>query len=177
VASPVTISRPRAGDHAPYYSRYVDLVPDGNVIELLERQGKETNALLGRVDEQTSLFRYAPEKWSVREVVGHVADAERVFAYRAVTFARGDATALPGFDQDVWSRSTNANDRSLAELASELAAIRASTLGLLRGFGPAEVARGGTASDNHVTVGALAYIMAGHELHHVKILREKYGLK
>jgi hypothetical protein len=173
----VTIARPKAGDYAPYYSRYVDLVPDGNVIDLLERQGKDTAAMLRRVDDKASLSRYAPGKWSVREVVGHMADTERVFAFRAVTFARGDATPLPGFDQDVWAKASNANDRPLPDLASELAAIRASTIALLRGFGAAELARAGRASDNHVTVAALAYMIAGHELHHVKILREQYGLK
>ena len=171
------IPRPKAGDHAPYYSRYVDLVPDGSIVDQLETQGRETNALLRRVDEAKSQFRYEKDKWNVREVVGHVADAERVFAYRAVTFARADGVALPGFDQDVWAKTSNAKDRSMADLAAELAAIRASTVALLRGFGPTEVARGGTASNNHVTVAALAYIIAGHELHHVKILREKYGLK
>jgi hypothetical protein len=173
----VTIARPKAGDYAPYYSRYVDLVPDGNVIDLLERQGKDTAALLRRVDDKASLSRYAPGKWSVREVAGHMADTERVFAYRTVAFARGDSTPLPGFDQDVWAKATNANDRPLPDLTSELAAIRASTVALLRSFGAAELARSGTASDNHVTVAALAYMIAGHELHHVKILREQYGLK
>jgi len=173
----VSISRPKPGDHAPYYSRYVDLVPDGDIIDQLERQGMQTHALLHRVDDKQSRHRYAEGKWSVREVVSHVADGERVFGYRALTFARGDTVALPGFDQEVWAKTTNADARSMADLSAELAAIRASTIAMLRGFGPAEFARGGTASENHVTVAALAYIMAGHELHHVKILREKYGLK
>lgn len=173
----VIVSRPRPGDHAPYYARYVERVPDGNVVDLLEQQGRETIALLRRVDDARSRHRYAPDKWSVRQVVGHLSDTERVFAYRALTFARGDTAALPGMDQDAWVPASNADERAIADLVAEFSAVRAASVALLRGFGPAEFARAGTASNNHVTVGALAYIMAGHELHHVGILREQYGLK
>src|SRR4051812_35375007 len=107
----------------------------------------QTHALLHRVTEKQSDFRYADGKWTVREVISHVCDAERVFAYRALTFARGDTAALPGFDQELWAKTTNAADRPMADLTAELAAVRSSTIALLRSFGAAEFARGGTASE------------------------------
>jgi uncharacterized damage-inducible protein DinB len=173
---PIAIARPREGEFASYYARYTALVPDGDVLQALARQGRDTAELLRRTDEKRSQYRYAEGKWSVREVIGHVADAERVFAYRALTFARADAVALPSFDEQKWAAASNAHARPLAELAAELAAVRAATLALFSGFGADEIARAGVASNNPMSVRSLAWIIAGHELHHVKILRERYGL-
>jgi hypothetical protein len=119
-------------------------------------------------------FRYAPEKWSIRGVLGHVTDAERVFTYRALRFARGDGTALAGFDQNVWAQTMNADSRSMADLIAEFRAVRAATVELFRGLPFESLALGGVASDNYVTVRALLYITLGHSAHHLGVLRERY---
>jgi DinB family protein len=169
-----TIARPTAGEYAPYHSSYVAEVPDGDVLALLERQGKETIALLRSLGEQKAGHRYAPGKWSIREVIGHVIDAERVFTYRALAFARGDGNALPSFDENGWAATSNADTRSFASLIDEFSALRASTVALFRSFGDAEFARQGTASGHPVTVRGILFVVTGHERHHVRILRERY---
>ena len=166
-------ARPDATEYAAYYEKYVSLV-EGDVLETLARQGAETASLLASIPEDAAGSRYEPGKWSVKELVGHVIDGERIFAYRALRFARGDQTPLEGFDQDPYVASGNFDARTLTSLAEELTHVRASTLALLRSLGPEAWARRGTASDNEVTVRALAYITAGHEAHHVRILRERY---
>ncbi|HEU4995049.1 MAG TPA: DinB family protein [Gemmatimonadaceae bacterium] len=172
----VTIARPASTEHAPYYGTYISQVPDGSVLSHLEQQSRDTIALLRRVNETKSQYRYAPDKWNIREVIGHLIDAERVFAYRALSFGRADATPLPSFDENAWGRTSNAAHRPMPELIAEFEAVRASTLALFRGFSETEFARQGTASNNPVTVRALAYIIAGHERHHVRILKERYGV-
>ena len=167
-------ARPESNEYASYYEKYVSLVPDGEVVETLERQGAETLALLRAVPEGRGGYAYEPGKWSVKQVVGHVIDAERVFSYRALRFARGDRTPLPGFEQDVFNSGANFDGRTLSSLAEEFEAVRRSTLELLRHLSPEAWQRRGTASDSEVTVRALAYIIAGHEAHHVRVLRERY---
>ena len=166
-------ARPEADEYAPDYERYVSQV-EGDVLETLERQGAQTLALLGGLSEDAAGSRYEPGKWSVKELVGHVIDGERVFAYRALRFARGDATPLPGFDQDPYVAAANSDARTLASLAEEFGHVRAATLALLRSLDPEAWARRGTANDAEVSVRALAYIIAGHEAHHVRVLRERY---
>jgi hypothetical protein len=170
----VTVARPNASEYAPFYAGYVAGVPEGDLIALLEQQGEETVGLLGAISEGKADHRYAPGKWTIREVLGHVIDAERVFTYRALTFARGDAGPLPSFDENAWAANSNAGGRTMQELLAEYRAVRGATLALLRSFGKEELARSGVASKNPVTVRALAYIVAGHERHHLKILRERY---
>lgn len=166
--------RPAQGEFLPYYERYIALVPDGDVLATLETQMSDTQALLRGLPASTSTYRYAPDKWSVNEVVGHVIDAERIFAARALRFARNDATALPGFEQDDYVRNSNANAYPLAELAAELDHVRRSTLFLFRHLDEPAWLRRGVASNAEVTVRALAYIIAGHELHHREILHTRY---
>ena len=170
----ITVPRPAPGEYAPFYAGYVAGVPDGNLIALLEQQRDETVALLGAIPETKSVYRYAAGKWTIREVLGHVIDGERVFSYRALTFARGDAGPLPSFDENAWAATSNAGRRTMQDLLEEYRAVRGATVALLRTFGEEEFARAGVASKNPVTVRALAYIIAGHERHHVKILRERY---
>ena len=172
----VTIARPAASEFAPYYQTYISQVPDGNLLSQIEQQGRDTVKLLRGIDEKNSQYRYAPDKWSIREVVGHLADTERVFTYRALTFARGDVTSLPSFDENGWAKTSNAGRRSLADLVSEFESVRSATLTLFRGFGEDEFARTGKANDNPFSVRAVAYVVAGHERHHIKILRERYGV-
>ena len=170
----VQIPRPVGTEYAPFHASYVQGVPDGDILAFLERQGRETAALLRGISEKQSRHRYAPGKWSIREVVGHMNDAERVFTYRALSFARGDANPLPGFDETAWGASSNADSRPLADLVQDFAAVRAATLTLFRGFSETEIGRSGTASGHRVTVAAIAYVVAGHEKHHVTILKERY---
>jgi DinB family protein len=172
----VAVPRPGATEYAPYYGRYIDKVPEGDLLRTLESQARETQSLLSGLSEAKALHRYAPGKWSIKEVVGHVTDAERVFSYRALRFARADKTALPGFDENAWVPPANFDARSLKDLAAELDAVRRATVALFRGFDAAALARSGTASDNLVSVRAIAWIIAGHERHHVGLLHERYGV-
>lgn len=170
----ITVPRPGTGEYAPFYAGYVAGVPDGDLIALLEQQGRETATLLGAISEEKANYRYAPGKWTIREVLGHIVDGERVFSYRALTFARGDAGPLPSFDENAWASASNAGRRAMKELLDEYRAVRAATVALFRSFSDEEFARSGVASKNPVTVRALAYIVAGHERHHLRILRERY---
>ena len=169
-----TIPRPDATEYAPFYGTYVGKVPDGDLLELLERQRRETQNLLAGLSDTQALHRYAPGKWSMKEVVGHLMDSERVFCYRALRFARADEKPLQGFDDKAWVPAGSFDARPLADLAAELDAVRRATIALFGGFDAAALARKGTANNNEVTVRALAWIVAGHERHHVAILRERY---
>lgn len=166
--------RPEPAEAAPYYSRYIDQVQGDDVLGVLESQVSEMQALLGGITEEHSLHRYAPDKWSIRQVLNHVTDTERVFVFRALWFARGFDTPLPGFDQNVAVPFAQSDEISWARHVEDFRAVRQATLTLFRNL-PAEAwMRSGVASDNPVTVRALAYITAGHLAHHVAILRERY---
>jgi hypothetical protein len=168
-------SRPTAHDYAPYYARYVGLVPAGDLLAILENQARETaGLLLGPAALERADFRYAPGKWSAKEVLGHVMDAERVFSYRALRFARADATPLASFDENVYAPAGEFGDRTLPDLVEEFLAVRTATVALLRGLPPSAWQRRGTASDAEVSVLGLAFIIAGHELHHRAILQSRY---
>jgi len=171
----IRIPKPGAGEHDPYYSKYIQLVGD-DALAALRAGSASTPRLLSGVSEPQALHRYAPGKWSVKEVLGHVTDSERVFAYRALRIARGDGTPLPGFDENVWVPEGRFDRRALPELVAEYSAVRAATLALLRSLDSEWLVRRGTANGQEVSVRALAHIMAGHELHHVKLLRERYRL-
>jgi DinB superfamily len=168
------LTRPEPGEYAPFYETYVSLVQGGDVIAQLESQRLQTAQLFVASTERDGNFRYAPGKWSIKEVVGHLSDSERVFSYRAMRIARGDQTPLPGFEQDDYVKNGNFGEQSLADLVAEYGAVGAATLALLRSFNAEAGARRGTASDKPVTVRALAFIIAGHELHHREILKERY---
>jgi hypothetical protein len=172
--TPPHLTRPDPAEYAFYFARYVDLVPAGDIIAILEDQMVSTAALLAGLTEAQGGHRYAPAKWTLKEVVSHVADSERVFCYRALRFARGDSTPLPGFDQDSWVPEAACGQRTLVDIAEELRSVRAATLTFVRSLTDPMVLRGGTASDNPLTVRSLAYIIAGHELHHLRVLRERY---
>jgi uncharacterized damage-inducible protein DinB len=169
-----TTIRPDKSEYLPYYEKYVALVPAGDIIETLRRQSGDTLALLGSLDEARAGYAYEPGKWSIKGVVGHVIDTERIFAYRALRFARGDQTPLPGYDQDEYGRAANFDARTLADLTDEFQSVRAATVALLRGLDGEAWQRRGTANNAEVTVRALAHIIAGHELHHMQVLRERY---
>jgi hypothetical protein len=169
-----SLSRPGTDEFSPYYTPYVARVPDGDLLATLESQLGETLALLRAVGPERSLHRYAPGKWSMRDLVQHLSDAERIFAYRALRIARGDETPLPGWDENRYAPAANADRRSWPDLIAELAAVRAATLALFRGLDADAFARRGIANGQPVTVRALVWIIAGHERHHVAVLRERY---
>ena len=166
--------RPQADEHAPYFSRYIDLVPEEELIPAFEAQTRENAALLAGVGEEKAAFRYAPEKWSIKQVVGHVTDAERVFDYRLLAIARGEQQSLPGFDENDYMRFANFDDRPFADLLDELAAVRRATLLMLRGLSAEAWTRIGTANNARISVRAVAYTLAGLERHHVRVLKERY---
>ena len=167
-------ARPGKDEYAPFYETYVSLVPDGDVVGTLSRQLEETLVLLRNVPAAREDFRYEPDKWSIREVVGHMSDAERIFSYRALCIARGDKANLPGMNEKEYMRGANLNARRLGDLAAEFEYVRRATLSLLRHLDAEAWQRRGTANDSEVSVRALAYILAGHEAHHVGILKERY---
>lgn len=172
--SNATALRPVAGEHAEYYGKYIALVPDGDVVATLERQIADTVALLRDFGEARAGHRYAPDKWSVRQVVGHLSDAERMFVYRATAFARGEQQPLPGFDENAYVAEGGFDARTLASVTEEFRSVRGATVTLLRGLDEAAWSHRGVANGNPISVRALAWIIAGHELHHGNILKERY---
>jgi hypothetical protein len=168
------MSLPQRTEAAPHYFTYIDLISGDDILQTMNVQLDDTAALLVGVSEEKSLHRYAPDKWSVRQVISHVNDTERVFAFRALWFARGFSDPLPSFDQNMASNAARADDCSWASHVQEFRKIREATLVLFRNL-PAEAwVRSGVASGNSVTVNALAYIIAGHVAHHGAILQERY---
>ncbi len=168
--------RPTTAEAAEFYFTYIGKVPDGDVVEQLEKQIVETRALLDSVDEKQASFRYQPGKWSVRQVVGHLADTERVFAYRALAFSRGDPQAIPGMEQDRWIRAARFDQLPLSAILADLVTVREATLTLFRSLSDEQWNRRGIASDVEFQAGAIAWIIAGHELHHRQVLQQSYGI-
>ncbi len=166
-------THPSAVEHPEYYGRYIAQVPPGNILDTLQQGHDATLALLAGASARAD-FRYAPDKWSLKEVVGHVIDAERIFAYRALRFARNDKTPLPGFEQDDYMPYASFAQRELSDLAREFGCVRQATLFLFRNLDAAAWERRGTASGGEFTVRAMAYITAGHEIHHRRIIETKY---
>jgi uncharacterized damage-inducible protein DinB len=168
------MTRPTSNESAEYYYGYINLIQDDDIISVLKSQLEQTSALLNDISDEKSLSRYAPDKWSIREVVNHVNDGERVFLHRAFWFARGFKDALPSFDQDTCVEAAVANNIAWNSLKDEFANVRLSTLSFFESL-PAEAwSRTGTASGYPFTVNALAYIIAGHVAHHRNVLAERY---
>ena len=166
--------RPDPNEAALYYFRYINQVPDGDIVRTLETQLDETLGLLGTISEEISLRRYAPGKWSVRELLSHVTDTERVFVYRALWFARGFDVPLPSFEQEIAVAAAGADGISWARHVDEFRAVRLATVPLFRNLPAGAWAKKGVASGNPVTVRALAWITAGHAAHHAAVLKERY---
>jgi len=168
------IQPPQTSEHLPYYSRYIDLVQGTDLTATLEKQIGESLPFLHGISNEKSLHRYAPGKWSIKEVLGHLIDAERIFAYRALRFARNDPRNVTGFDQDPYVEAAGFDAHPLPDLVAEFEHVRRSTILFFRGLTPEAAMRSGIANDASITVRALGYIIAGHELHHAGILRERY---
>lgn len=166
--------KPEPTEYAPYYGKYIDLVAGDNIVATLKNQLDATRALLGSISEEQAGFRYAPDKWSIKQLVGHLIDTERIFAYRALRFARNDSTPLNGFEQDDYVANAPFDKCALSELASEFVHVRRATVSLLEHLSEEDWKRKGSANDSEVSVRALAHIIAGHELHHMGIVRSRY---
>lgn len=167
-------TKPANDEYNPYYQQYVGLLPDADVIDILNQQIEATTAFLGTIDETQGDSRYAPDKWTIKEVLGHLIDSERVFGYRAMRFARNDQAPLAGYEQDDYVANGDFASRSLADLAREFEYLRRANILLFQGFSDDAWSRRGTANDSEVSVRALAYIIAGHEAHHVQVLKTRY---
>lgn len=171
-------SRPTADALPEYYRAYIDRIPSEvvDVLPALRTQLRELIGLTGGLSEERQRFRYGPDKWSVREVVGHLLDTERVFQLRALWFARGAESALPGFDENRWAKASRAGDLPMGALLEEYAAVRESSVLLFRNLDLEALERRGEANGRSFQVGALAWFLLAHESHHLAILRERYGL-
>ena len=172
-----SFERPGRGETTEYYHEYIDLIPDGDIREILADQHRQTLAFLGAIDPARAPHAYAAGKWSMAEVVGHITDAERLYAMRAFWFARGHSSHLPGYESDEVVRISRARERDWKTLLDEFDAVRKATVAFFRYLPDDAWLRGGTAGDMPFTVRALANIAAGHVIHHVSILRERYGCR
>jgi len=167
------IERPQPDEYPPFAAKYVDLVSNGPIIEILEYLQQMNYNFFLRIDPDKASYAYAEGKWTLKQVLGHMSDTERVFAYRALVFSR-ESIELPGFDQDVYMEKATFNDRTLEDLAEEFRTVRETTLYLLKSLTEEQTKQKGIAGGNPVSVRGLAYMIAGHELHHIKVLKEKY---
>jgi hypothetical protein len=170
------IPRPQPGEHAPYHGAYVAKIAGDDAAAALATQSATLDRALRAIPEEHGTHRYAPDKWSVKELVGHLVDSERIFSYRALRFARGDATPLPGFDENAYVPAGRFDARPLDDLRGEFLLLRSATLALFRSFDAAALSREGVASGHRVTVRALAWVIAGHAGHHLDVLRDRYAL-
>ncbi len=165
---------PEPDEYAEFYSIYIKLIPHDNVIKLLEDGRDQLQSLIKSLPEEKGNYSYADGKWSIKEVLGHMADVERVHSYRLFCFSRGETQSLPGFEQDDYVKAADYNKRSLKSLAEELLLLRNANLSLFKSFDEESLMRKGKANNYDFTVRALMFIIAGHELHHMKILKERY---
>jgi uncharacterized damage-inducible protein DinB len=169
------IEKPKEGEYAPYAIRYIGLLPDdGLVLNHLQDNVKATTDFILSLPEEKLTYRYAEDKWTIKDILVHVIDDERIYAYRALRFARNDKTELSGFEQDDYALHSGANERAIEDILEELAAVRNSTISLFNNLDDQALMRTGVADGNRVSVRALAYHIAGHELRHLNIIKERY---
>lgn len=168
------ITRPHGSEYVPMAQKYVDLVPEGCIIELLAKQVEEYEELLSKLTEDEGNYRYAPDKWTIKTVIGHIADVERLWGYRILRIARGDARELPGYDRDVFAQCASLDRIPLVNVLKDYRAVRASTISLLKNLPEEATTRVGQFNDHILSVRASAYIIAGHERHHLDIIKDRY---
>ena len=171
-----TPMRPAASDYSPAFGNYIDLCPEEDVLGAIEQQSSETQRLLASVDEARGAYRYADGKWSIKEVFGHMTDTERIMGYRAICIARGETQSLPGFDEQEYARNAGFDAWRIGDLAEAYALTRRANIVALRNLPQNAWDRSGVANNNPITVRALAYVLLGHERHHLRVLRERYLL-
>ena len=170
----IQFERPSSDEYDPYYATYISLIEGTDVLAVLRQQHSRTNSWIKSLTADQASIRYAPDKWSVKEVIGHLCDTERLFAYRALCIARGESQSLPGMDQDVYAGIADFDSRSVESLAAEYAAVRAATLTLLENLDDEARVRSGVANGVEISVRAIAFVIAGHETHHMALLRDRY---
>lgn len=168
------LTRPQDGEFFSHFQVYIDQVPEGDLLELIEQQPEQLLLELGEISEEQGNFRYADGKWSLKEVLGHMVDTERIMSYRLLRIARGDTTPLPGFQEELFVSNGQFDQRSVTEILQDFSVVRKSTLSLVQNLDDTAWVRMGTASGGPVSARALAYIIYGHALHHFKIIRERY---
>jgi hypothetical protein len=172
----MSMVRPASSEFGEWYAGYVTLVPEGDIVDALARQRDEITSLFASVAPAREQFRYAPGKWTIRELAGHISDGERIFGTRALCFSRGETSELPGFDENLYVAEAGFNDRALSDLVEEWVALRTANLAMCRSLRDEQWSRRGVASGNPITVRALAWIMVGHTRHHAGVLQERYGV-
>ena len=170
-------TRPAPGEYAEYFEGYISKVPANDITGFLTQQLESTMTLLRSIDEVQGDFRYAPDKWTVKDLLGHIIDTERVFAYRSLVFARNDSAGLPGFDQEPWAQNSNYSNLTVKDIGAEFESVRRSTLFLFRHLDAAAWNRQGIANNNKMTTRAAAFVIAGHTEHHLDILKSRYLAK
>jgi uncharacterized damage-inducible protein DinB len=174
--STLAIPRPASDEAAPSYHGYIADVRGENIAEQMASQLREVEGLFASIDDKAALARYAPGKWSIKEVLGHLSDAERIFSYRLLRISRGDRTPLPGFDENAYVPAGQFDAQPLRSLLDEFTAVRQSTLALVQGVPAERWGERGEASGKAISARALAYILVGHVVHHLRVLRERYGV-
>jgi hypothetical protein len=168
------LQRPQENEYDPYYHRYISLVPEGSFLDLLNMQTHEMREFFGNFTEEGANYRYAPDKWSIKEILGHIIDSERVFAYRVLCIARGEQQSLPGFDQEAYAGDANYESIPMANVLQHYTALRVSTFFLLHQLSEDSWNRMGISNQKPISVRALAYIIVGHERHHRNVINERY---
>jgi hypothetical protein len=168
------ISHPESSEYAPYYDKYISLIKGDDILLTLNNQLSATTDLLNSISEDKANFRYGPDKWSIKELIGHIIDTERIMAYRALRIARNDKTPIEGFEQDDYVKNGPFGDCKLKDLVGEFRHVREANIDLFQKLSPEAWLRTGTANNNVISTRALAFIIAGHELHHMGILKTKY---
>jgi hypothetical protein len=170
----IMITKPPTTEHPEYYNAYIQEVPQNDLLEALTSALEAYREFFKALPSEKADYRYAAGKWTVKEVLAHVNDGERVFAYRALSFARNDQNELPGFDEEKWAPESNASERSLADILEEHEAIRRSTIALFKSFTDEMLSRSGIANGKRISVCSIGFVIAGHAQHHLKVLRERY---
>ena len=168
------MQRPNKNDYKPYQEEYIKTVEGDNILKVLEVQLKTIPEFLSSIPEDKGLYSYSEGKWTIKELIEHMIDGERIFAYRALSIARGETQILPGFEQDDYVKEAHSNNRKLSELVDEFRKVREANLFLIKSFTEDDINKRGDVSDYQITVNAILYVMAGHANHHVNILKEKY---
>ncbi len=168
------MERPAPKEYAKYYKGYIDLVPKGNILQILEKQNAQFCEFMAQVKEEKANYRYAKNKWSIKEVIAHLIDVELVFMYRALRFSRKDSTNLPGFEQDDYIKNSDLSNLTLSELVEQFYYMRKASRAMFSSFPEKMWKNSGTANDQPASVRAIAHIMVGHVIHHMKVIHQKY---
>lgn len=169
-------NRPEPDEYGEFYKNYIELIDEPNIVQVLIQQGQQTYAVIQRLTTDEASHRYEKDKWSVKEIFGHLVDTERIMAYRALCISRGETTSLPGYDHETYVQEAEFENRSLQSISTEYDALRNSNISMFNSFSKNQTMRKGTANDVTVSVRGLAYIIAGHERHHMQILENKYDI-